>query len=98
LRSSRFLRQDAFEEIGPQKGGIIGKLAFQPGEYGGMAVVPQSFDKPYFVVRLLAPYSKKLDGHLLIHLKYPATVPPEFLKDFESLVNDFDEYATAAPK
>jgi hypothetical protein len=63
--------QDAREEPGPQKSGIYGDIELRAGEYGGMAIVPQSFDKRYFTLLLMAPYSKKLDHHLYIHLKYP---------------------------
>src|SRR5439155_4902583 len=37
--------QDAHEEVGPRKGGITGLLELRDGPYGGMAVVPQTFDK-----------------------------------------------------
>jgi len=91
-QTSRGEWQDAVEEVGPNKGGILGKISFQPGEYLGMADVPLSFDKHYFIVRLSAPYSKKLDGHLYIHLKHPRNAPAEFVKDFEALVSEFEEY------
>src|SRR5262249_2057540 len=55
--------QDAHEEVGPQKGGVHGDLELVPGQYGGMAAVPQSVDKRYFVLFVTAAYSKKLDGH-----------------------------------
>jgi hypothetical protein len=38
---------------------------------------------------LMAPYSKKLNYHLYVHLKYPRDVPKEFLKEFERLVDSF---------
>jgi hypothetical protein len=84
--------QDAFEEIGPQKGGIVGELELRQGPYGGMAAVPQSFDVRYFTTLLTAPYSKKLDHHLYIHLKYPRDVSKEFAAEFDKLVNAFDEH------
>jgi hypothetical protein len=90
--------QDAHEEVGPQKGGIHGDLELRTGLYGGMAVVPQSFDKRYFTVLLLAPYSKALDHHLYIHLKYPRDVPKGFVKDFEGLVEGFDKHVRAPGK
>jgi hypothetical protein len=86
--------QDAHEETGPQKGGIFGDLELREGRYGGMAVVPQSFDKRYFTLLLMAPYSKKMDHHLYVHLKYPQDVPKEFLTDFERLVNGFGDEGT----
>jgi hypothetical protein len=84
--------QDAREEPGPQKGGIFGDIELRPGRYAGQAVVPQSFDKRYFVLLVMAPYSKKLDCHLYVHLKYPHDVSPEFLKAFERLMAGFDTY------
>jgi len=90
--------QDAHEEVGPQKGGIHGSLELRSGPYGGMAVVPQSFDERYFTLLLLAPYSKALDHHLYVHLKYPRDVPKEFLKEFDALVEGFDKHVRAAGK
>jgi hypothetical protein len=84
--------QDAFEDTGPQKGGIYGDLELRAGEYDGMAAVPQSFDKRYFTLLLLAPYSKKLNRHLYVHLKYPHNAPAEFLSEFAELVNHFDDH------
>lgn len=84
--------QDAHEEPGPQKGGIYGDIELRAGEYGGMAALPQSFDKRYFTLFVTAPYSKKLDRHLDIHLKYPRDVPKDFLKEFERLVGGFEKH------
>lgn len=90
--------QDAHEEPGPQKGGIYGDLELRPGDYGGQAVVPQSFDKRYFTLLLMAPYSKKLDHHLYVHLKYPRQVSGEFLKEFTCLVDQFDKHVARPGK
>jgi hypothetical protein len=90
--------QDAREELGPQPGGIYGDIELQPGKYGGAAVAPQSFDKRYFTLLLMAPYSKKLDHHLYIHLKYPRDVPKDFLKEFERLVDGFEKHVPARGK
>jgi hypothetical protein len=76
--------QDAREEAGPQKSGIYGDIELRAGKYAGMAVTPQSFDKRYFTLLLMAPYSKKLNYHLYVHLKYPRDVPQEFLKEFST--------------
>jgi hypothetical protein len=84
--------QDAREEPGPQKGGIYGDIELRPGEYGGMAVVPQSFDKRYFILSVMAPYSKRLDHHLFVHLKYPRDASEEFLHAFRRLVEGFDKH------
>jgi hypothetical protein len=87
--------QDAHEEPGPQPGGIYGDIELRSGEYGGMAAAPQSFDKRYFTLLLMAPYSKKLDHHLYIHLKYPRDVTKEFLKEFGCLTDGFEKYVPA---
>jgi hypothetical protein len=80
LSRSRDRWQDAYEEPGPQPGGIYGDIELRQGKYSGGAEVPQLFDKRYFTLLLMAPYSKKLDQHLYIQLKYPAGVPKGFLK------------------
>jgi hypothetical protein len=90
--------QDAHEEVGPQKGGIYGDIDLRPGEYEGMAVVPQSFDKRYFTLLLLAPYFKKSDQHLYVHVKYPRDVPKEFLEEFERLLIGFERHVPARGK
>jgi hypothetical protein len=90
--------QDAREEVGPQKGGIYGDITLCAGEYAGMAVVPQSFDKRYFTLLLLAPYSKQNNQHLYVQLKYPRDVSKEFLEEFERLVNGFERHVPAKGK
>ena len=90
--------QDAHEEVGPQKGGIYGDLELRAGPYGGMAGVPQSFDERYFTLLLLAPYSRALDHHLYVHLKYPRDVSKGFLKEFEDLAEGFDKHVRARGK
>jgi len=90
--------QDAFEEPGPQKGGIYGDIELRAGQYGGMAAVPQSFDKRYFTLFLTALYSQKLDHHLYIHLKFPRDVSKEFLKDFQRLVEGFEKHVRVGDK
>ena len=90
--------QDAFEEIGPQKGGIMGDIELRAGKWGGQASLPQSFDKRYFTVLAMAPYSKKLDHHLLVDLKYPRDVPKEFVKQFVDLVDGFETLGQAKGK
>jgi hypothetical protein len=83
--------QDPWETRGPKPGGILCDMSFQKGPYQGAAVVPQTFDKRYFKVLLLAPYSARRDAHLLIHLSYPGNTSGEFLKEFTRLVNDFEK-------
>lgn len=85
--------QDAREERGPQKGGILCAIELRKGEYKGAAAVPQEFDKRYFTLYLAAPYSKKLDHHLYINLKYPKDVSKDFLKEFKQLMNEFGHEA-----
>src|SRR5262249_5079835 len=79
-------------------GGIYADIELRAGEYGGMAAVPQSFDKRYFTLLLTAPHSRKLDHHLYIHLKYPRDVPKDFLKEFERLVDGFEKHVPATGK
>src|SRR5262249_40391453 len=74
--------QDPWEERGPNPGGILCELTMLKGRYGGQAVAPQTFDKRYFKVLLLAPYAAKPDCHLEVHLYYPRDVNGEFLKQF----------------
>ena len=84
--------QDPWEERGPKPGGILCDLVLRKGKYGGQAKVPQKFDKRYFTVWLLAPYSAKHDCYLYVHLYYPGDVNAEFLKQFGELVRDFEKH------
>lgn len=90
--------QDAHEEPGPQPGGIYGDIQLLQGEYSGSAKLPQNFDQWYFTHYLAAPYSKKLDKHLSLDLKYPSNVRKEFLKDFKRLTDNFEAYVAAKAK
>ena len=84
--------QEAREEEGPDRGGVIGEIELRDGKYNGQAVTPQSFDKRYFVELVMSPYSEKLDSHLYIHLKFPRDASPSFLKEFQSLMNGFEKH------
>jgi len=84
--------QDAAEQRGPTKGGVYCQIVSERGLYRGAAVVPQTFDKHYFTVLLLAPYSKRLDRHLHVLLSYPADASKEFLREFTDTVNKFNDY------
>ncbi len=84
--------QDPWEERGPKPGGILCDVMLQKGRYEGAAAVPQTFDKRYFKVLGMAPYSPKRDAHLSVHLSYPRNVNEEFLRQFSELVNNFGEY------
>lgn len=87
--------QDPCEERGPRMGGVLCDMEFRRGRYGGQAGVPQRFDKHYFTVLLLAPYSKRLDGHLYVHLLLPGhgKIPDGFEDALRRLIDGFGEYA-----
>lgn len=84
--------QDPWETRGPKPGGILCDITLERGQYHGAAVVPQTFDKRYFKVLLMAPYSPKRDAHVYVHLSYPGNVGTDFLKEFTELVNGFEQY------
>jgi hypothetical protein len=81
--------QDPGETRGPKLGGILCDITLQKGQYQGAAMVPQMFDKRYFRLLVMAPYSRKSDVHLYVHLSYPGNVSSDFLKEFTGLVDDF---------
>jgi len=81
--------QDPWEERGPKKDGILCEIELRRGAYGGAAVVPQVYVQPYYTLLLLAPYSKKLDSHLYVHLFYPTGASEEFLKAFRDMIQSF---------
>lgn len=78
--------QDAFEMRGPNRGGVLGNITLEKGPYQGAAEVPQSFDKRYFTMLLMAPDLPALDAHVRVELWYPANVDAGFVKDFTKLV------------
>jgi len=84
--------QDARETIGPQRGGVVGNMELRTGKYLGAAAVPQAFDKRYFTLQVMAPYSEARDVHLYTHLLYPADASKVFLSEFTDLVTRFAEY------
>jgi len=90
--------QDARPEVGPQPGGSCGDITLEKGKYLGQAAVPQTFDKRYFVLLVMAPYSEKLDHHLYAHLASPHDAPEEFLAEFQNLVNNFESYIPTAER
>jgi len=89
--------QDPWPERGPRQGGIYCEIKYQPGKYMGAAATPQSFNKRYFTLMLLAPSSTKLNAHLFVHLKYPSTgkMPAGFLAQMVDVINNFEKYAIA---
>jgi len=83
--------QDPWEERGPRKGGILGTIELRDGEYTGAAMVPQMFDRFYYSIILMAPYSRKHDCHLYVHLYVPKhQSKPEFTKELTEMVNAFE--------
>ena len=83
--------QDPWEERGPKKGGILGNIELRDGEYTGAAMVPQTFDRFYYSIILMAPYSRKYDCHLYVRLYVPKhESKPEFTKELTELVNAFE--------
>lgn len=86
--------QDPWEVRGPKKNGILVDVELNQGRWHGAAVVPQSFDKRYFTVLLMAPYSEKLDAHLVATIKYPRHLPEGFLVELTDLIKQFDKHVT----
>ena len=87
--------QAPVEVRGPYVGGIWCDMALLKGRYAGdVAGAEEGFTRagPDFYSRLTAPYSKKLDRHLLVTLRFPGGTPPGFLKQFDALVKDFESY------
>lgn len=84
--------QDPRETRGPKPGGILCDITLKRGQYQGAAVVPQTFDKRYFTVLLMAPYSPKHDVHVYVHLSYPGNVSTDFLQEFTELIHAFQKY------
>jgi hypothetical protein len=83
--------QDPWEERGPKKSGILATIELRDGEYSGAAMVPQIFDRLYYSIILMAPYSKKYDCHLYVHLYIPRHDSiPEFTKELTELVSTFE--------
>ena len=83
--------QDPWEERGPKKGGILGDIELRDGQYVGAAVVPQTFDRKYYSILLLAPYSKKFDCHLYVHIYHPHLDDESgFIKEITDIINSFE--------
>jgi len=82
---------DAAEERGPNPGGIYCEIVSEEGPYNGQAEAPQIFDKRYFKILLVAPYSKRLNRHLHILLSYPDGTPDAFLREFKEAADRFEK-------
>ncbi len=81
--------QNAVEQEGPDRGGILCTISAAPGPWMGAAMVPQTFDYRYYRSLLMAPYSKAVNYHLSAHLNYPDDVNPEFVREFNKVVSQF---------
>lgn len=80
-------------EPGVDWGGILFDMDLKDGQYSGVHAVPKKFNEySYYHVMLYAPYSAKLNKHLETRIVYPFDVPPDFLKRFVSLVENFDQH------
>ena len=81
--------QNAVEQEGPDRGGILCSVSAAPGPWMGAAMVPQTFDYRYYQSLLLAPYSKENNCHLTAHLDYPDDIKATFLREFSTTVSQF---------
>lgn len=80
-------------EQGPDWGGILFDMDLKDGQYSGVHAVPKKFNEySYYHVMLYAPFSTKLNKHLETRIAYPFDVPPDFLKRFVSLVENFEQH------
>lgn len=85
--------QPAHECKGPQRHGVVCGIRLSEGKFLGAAMVPQVFDDKYYNTLLMAPYYEKDDCHLMANLSYPESdVDPNFLREYQRLVNSFHEY------
>jgi hypothetical protein len=84
--------QDPREVRGPKLGGILCDIELRDGKFAGAAAVPQTFDKRYFQLSVMEPYSARRNAHLYVHLSHPNHVSGDFLKQFTELVNSFEKY------
>lgn len=91
--------QDPVERRGPRRNGVYCDIEVRAGHWKGAAMVPQRFDRHYYYVYLMAPYSAKRDCHLYVRLLVPKHgVPESFLGEFTSVVNKCDEYSFPKPR
>lgn len=81
--------QDAREQEGPNKGGILCTIQSSSGKYGGAAMVPQTFDYRYFSSLLMAPENSKGNTYLIAHLNYPSGVSVDFVNRYRKLINSY---------
>jgi hypothetical protein len=62
------------------------------GQISRAAAVPQGFDKRYFTLQIMAPYSEARDAHLYTRLLFPVDANRLFLSEFTDLITRFTEY------
>jgi hypothetical protein len=89
------------EVRGPYVGGIWCDMTLVQGRYKGPVKDIEKGVTQYgadFYNYLFAPYSKDLDRHLLVVLRYPGGTPPKFLNRLKTLVKDFDKYVKKPKK
>lgn len=80
-------------EPGVDWGGILFDMDLKDGQYSGVHAVPKKFNEySYYHVMLYAPYSARLNKHLETRIAYPFDVPPDFLKRFTALVENFEQH------
>lgn len=82
--------QEAIEMVGPDRKGILCTAHVHEGPYMGMAVVPQTFDRQYFHVLMMAPNRKDVNAHVIVRLYYPKDVDKAFISEIAEVVQKFD--------
>lgn len=82
--------QEATEMLGPDRKGILCTAEIHEGAYMGMAAVPQTFDRHYFKVLMMAPNRKDADAHLIVRLFYPPDIDKAVVSEIAELVQKFD--------
>jgi hypothetical protein len=88
--------QDPWEVRGPRRDGVLGDIEVAAGEYVGAAMTPQDINNIYFIHRVMTPYSKRLDAHVRVDVRYTKWVPAGFLDQLSAVVNDFDKFVEVA--
>lgn len=90
-------RQDSVQR-GPKPGGVLCRVYCHPGTYQGQTVLferdgePQQglYDRQWYKVLLMAPYSEERNAHLWVALSYPDDVKEEFLTKFRQIMREFE--------
>jgi hypothetical protein len=80
---------------GPYVGGIWGDMVLQKGRYtGDIAGAEEGVTEtgPDFYSHVIAPYSKELDRHMDVKVRFPGGTPPKFLEQLTGLAKRFDKY------